>query len=258
MIKRQILLVGNDLSVCNPIQECMQNRNMEVSCIRAISEALDSFINHDYCLAIIDFQRLEVYSLKMLRMMRTAKRTPVLALIDDLTADEKVILLQAGANAYMEKPVDLNICAAQSEALIKLYWDSDDSSKVDKPLVFGTELVIHPLQRQVIVDGKFVDLTRTEFDLLFCMAQHPGRVWSRNQLYSQVWTDDPNASDDNTVRAHIGNLRKKLAITGKIYIQNIRGIGYRFALPTEDMQGKKGTANSSIWSQYLLGNDNES
>ena len=68
-------------------------------------------------------------------------------------------------------------------------------------------------------------------DLLFCLAQHPGQVWSRSQLYSYVWEDDLGVSGDNTVRTHIGNLRKKLADAGKNYIQNIRGVGYRFIPP---------------------------
>ena len=140
-------------------------------------------------------------------------------------------LLQAGANAYLEKPVNMNVCVAQAEALMKLYCESNHDYQKCCPLTFGTELIISPLYRQIFIDGEPIELTRTEFDLLFCLAQHPGQVWSRSQLYSYVWEDDLGVSGDNTVRAHIGNLRKKLADAGKNYIQNIRGVGYRFIPP---------------------------
>lgn len=84
-----------------------------------------------------------------------------------------------------------------------------------------------------MINNTPIKLTRTEFDLFFCLAQHPGQVWSRGQLYQQVWADDLGLTGDNIVRTHIGNLRKKLADAGKNYIQNSRGIGYKFVPPVE-------------------------
>ena len=80
-----------------------------------------------------------------------------------------------------------------------------------------------------------MELTRIEFDLLFYMAKHPNQIFSRQQLYRQVWGDDLGISGENTVRSHIGNLYKKLADAGKNYIQNTRGVGYKFVPPA----GKK-------------------
>ena len=101
-----------------------------------------------------------------------------------------------------------------------------------RPLVFGNELLIDPAYHQVLIDDEPVILTRTEFDLLFCLAQHPCQIWSCTQLYRHVWNDDLGLSGDNTVRAHMGNLREKLEETGKSYVQNSRGIGYKFVPPT--------------------------
>ena len=104
---------------------------------------------------------------------------------------------------------------------------------MERPLVFGNELSIDPAYHHVLIDNRPVILTRTEFDLLLCLAQHPCQIWSCAQLHHYVWNDDLGLSGDNTVRAHMGNLRKKLAEAGKDYIQNTRGIGYKFIPPTE-------------------------
>lgn len=227
----RILVVADDGLVCHSMKERMENDNMTVCCTNSPSEALDSFMKQEHCLVIMDIQLLGISGLDMVRIMREVKHTPILIITPRPDSEEKVALFQAGANAYIEKPVDITVCVAQAIRLIELYESSDDRTKGCYPLTFGTELIISPLYRQVIIDGTTLDLTRTEFDLLFCMAQHPGQVWSRNQLYHSVWTDSLGAEGENTVRTHIGNLRKKFADIGKDYVQTARGIGYKFVPP---------------------------
>ena len=239
MIKRRILIVEDDLSICRSMEEHLQNDSTDVCCVTTVADALDIFMTQEYCLVIMDLQLPETDGLEMLTTMRSAKHTPILALTSSLRPENRVALLQAGANAYLEKPVDMSVCAAQAEALIQLYCESNRDYQKCRPLTFGTELIINPLNRQVMIDGTPIELTRTEFDLLFCLAQHPGQVWSRGQLYSHVWADDLGVSGDNTVRAHIGNLRKKLAEAGKKYIQNSRGVGYKFVSPVPKHQKRK-------------------
>nr|WP_325182593.1 response regulator transcription factor [uncultured Oscillibacter sp.] len=236
MIKKRILIVEDDLSICRLMEEQFQNDRTDVFCVPASAGVLDIFMTQEYCLVIMDVQLSEADSLKMLNAMRAAKHTPILALTSSLKPENRAALLQAGANAYLEKPVNMNVCVAQAEALMKLYCESNHDYQKCCPLKFGAELIINPLYRQVFIDGEPIELTRTEFDLLFCLAQHPGQVWSRSQLYSYVWEDDLGAGDDNTVRAHIGNLRKKLADAGKNYIENSRGVGYRFVPPVLNMK----------------------
>jgi len=219
------------MSVCHSIKERMENDSTDVCCTNSPSKALDSFMKQEHCLVIMDFQLPEMKGLDVLHIMREAKHTPILVITPHINSEEKVALFQAGANAYIEKPVDITVCVAQAARLIELYESSNDRAKECYPLTFGTELIINPLYRQVIADGMALELTRTEFDLLFCLAQHPGQVWSRNQLYRSVWVDSLGAEGENTVRTHIGNLRKKFADVGKDYVQTARGIGYKFVPP---------------------------
>jgi len=209
----------------------MENDSTDVCCTNSAAAALNRFMTQECCLVIMDFQLPETDNLEMLCSIREESNIPILVITSPLESENKVALFRAGANAYIEKPVDMTVCAAQSETLIQLYLDSDNIAKKCYPLTFGTELIISPLYRQVMIDGIQIELTRTEFDLLFCLAQHCGQVWSRGQLYHYVWSDPLGLDGENTVRTHIGNLRKKLADAGKDYVQTIRGIGYKFVPP---------------------------
>lgn len=209
----------------------MENNTTEIQCTNSLAEALDLFLIHEYCLIIMDFQPFKIDCLDLIRTVREIRCAPLLAITPQLSSEEKIALFHAGVNACIEKPVDLSVCVAQAQTLINLYLDSNNNVKQHHPLIFGTELIISQLYRQVIIEGTPLELTRTEFDLLFCLAQHHDQVWSRSQSFDYIWSDGFGVGGENTVRTHIGNLRRKLADVGKEYIHTIRGIGYKFVSP---------------------------
>lgn len=195
------------------------------------AKALASYVKKDYCLAILDIQLSDMDGMELLRTMRQAKATPILVLTEPLHSKYIVAFFHDGADAYIEKPVNLQICRAQANVLIQRYLDSDIVTKEHRPITFGTELIISPRFRQVIVDGKPLTLTRKEFDVLHCLASYPGQVFSLEHLYTHVWNDESASSGEETVRVHIQSLRRKLAAAGKDFIQNSWGVGYKFVLP---------------------------
>ena len=95
-------------------------------------------------------------------------------------------------------------------------------------------MIIDPLARQVILNGEPLHFTRKEFDLLFCLASNPGQVFSRKQLYNHIWDEHSAYNVDEVVKAQIKLLRQKLSSTGKEYIQNVWGVGYRFRSEPDD------------------------
>lgn len=230
-MKKRILVIDDDLTVCRSIRETMQDDHTDVCYAMSVLEALDAFAAYDYCLVIVDLHLSEADSMDILRIIRQAKATPILTLAENPTEDEKVNAFRAGANAVLEKPLDMSVCAAQANSLIQLYMEQT-KGQTYHPLIFGTELIIDPTYRHVIINEEPLALTRKEFDLLLCLARHPGQVWTRTQLYSQVWNDDLGISGENAVKSHIGNLRRKLADMGKDYIQTSWGVGYKFVPPT--------------------------
>lgn len=225
-------MVADDNQVFgNEIQKVMQNDYIEVNFILSKEKALEYFMKNEYCLVIIFLQPSASRDMEILRMMREIKSIPIMVLTLKLSLPEKITLFHAGANVCLEKPVNLELCIAQANSLIHLYLDAKETDRNTYPLIFGAELIINPIYRHVIIDGEPLELTRTEFDLLYYMASHPKQIFNRQQLYRQVWGDDLGINGENTVRSHIGNLYKKLADVGKTYIQNSRGVGYKFVPP---------------------------
>lgn len=168
--------------------------------------------------------------MELLQTIRKTKSMPILVLTDFLSADDKLILFKAGADACVERTQNVAVCIAQANALIKLYVGANVYHASHNLITFDSELIISPRYRQVIIDGISLELTRKEFDILYCLAAYPGQVFTREQIYDYAWNDVPAVAVDEAVKAQIKNLRRKLALMGKDCIQTQRGIGYKFTL----------------------------
>ena len=233
MIKRRLLIVSNDPALCCSIRDEMENDATEIHCAASVSSALSFIASGEYYLLIADLQLPGMDRLEMVRILRIMKHIPIIAIGDHLEAGELIDLYHAGADVYMEKPIDPRICAAQANALIDLYFRADEESRKRATLAFGTSLVISPRYRQVLIDGEQIDLTRKQFDLLLYLAQHQHQVFSAKQLHEQIWDGFFDLGGDNTVTVHINILRKKLGSLGPKVIQTVRGFGYQFIPPPD-------------------------
>ena len=221
----------------------------------SVKEALNYLLSSEYCIVIICIPLSVDSSIEFLRLVRETYLMPILVITPKLRVSEKVALFHAGANACLERLVDAALCVAQARSLVQLYSDAKLTDKKVRPLVFGTELIINPVYRHVIIDGEPLELTRTEFDLLYYMAEHPNQIFSRRQLYQQVWGDDLGISGENTVRSHIGNIYKKLADVDKHYIQTPEGSAINLFLLL--VNNKNGSARAFCFGTSILSNYGE-
>lgn len=208
MIKQQILAISSDPAFCYPFQNEMGNDTTEIHCAASLSEALSCIAKTEYCLIIMDMQLSDMNKTEMVRILHVIRHLPIIAVSTVLESNEIVALYRAGIAAYMEKPFDFNVCAAQADALIRLYLQTEETSKKRATLAFGSSLVISPYHRQVLIEGMPIDLTRKEFDLLHYFAQHPHQVFSTGQLYEQIWENAFDVGGESTVMVHINTLRK--------------------------------------------------
>lgn len=229
-MKRQVLVIENDLTICKAIYDHLQDNLTDVFCVTSTAETLADHIEKDYCLVIIDVQPSDVNEMDLLQTIRLLKHMPILALTTAISTEEEIALLHAGVDAYIKKPINMQVCKAQANALIKLYIESDINHNQYKPVIHGSEFMISPRYRQVMIDGKPLTLTRREFDLLHCLASSPKQVFTCEQLYEHVWGDDSAVAVDDIVKSQIKRLRKKLSQIGKDYIQTEWGVGYKFVL----------------------------
>jgi len=233
-MKRRILVIDSDLNLCREIQTVMQDNRTEVICTTSEMNAMGVLAESECCMVIMGLLPSMDQTLKLVRHIRRANAAPILILAENIATSDKIILFYAGINACLEKPFNMEVFAAQVNSLIQLFEDAQAENQEDQPLIFGKELMINPIYRQVVVEGKTLVLTCKEYELLLCLAKHPHQIWSYAQLYSHVWNDTLGLDGDNTVKTHIGNLKKKLANHGKNYIQNSRGVGYKFVPPDCD------------------------
>ena len=231
MRDNRILVVSNDFQFYNLIQNAVQESGMGTCEYVAASGVQSDFPQYACSLIIVDIRNLDVNGSETVCTVRKIYSMPILVLTEKVAAKNKIALFQAGANACLEMPIDLSVCVAQADSLIQLYMEAQEKNRKHKPLNFGDELIIDPTYRQVIIDGELLELTRTEFELLYYMAGHCNQIFSRQQLYQQIWSDDLGIDGEHTVKTNIGNLKKKLTALGKGYIQNSRGIGYKFVPP---------------------------
>lgn len=229
MIKWQILILSKDPVLRQSLRCILESDTVAVHCVPTLSDTVYHMTRANCCLVITDLRISGVDNLEMIRILRLTKLLPILAIGTSLKCDDLVALYRAGLGSYMEYPIDVEICAAQAEALIRLYLEAEDKSRKQDTLAFGKSLIISPQYRQVLIEGRQINLTRKEFDLLLYLAQHPHQVFNAGQLYEQVW-DEPLVSGDSTVIVHVNTLRKKLGIK---VIETMRGFGYRFIPPPD-------------------------
>lgn len=228
-INKQILVINSDLTACRQFQETLQSETLDVHYTMSTSEALTRFMKEWYCLIIVDAALEDTSLIDLLQIMRRVKAVPVLvvAAAPFKTVDE-IAILSAGAVACMKMPEDFNILIARVHSLIRFYFEATAIESKRYTLTFGTEVIIDPAYYQVFLNGVSLDLTRREFEVLYLLASHDRQVLSKEQLYSYAWDSNCNSPVDEAVKSCIKVLRKKLALSGKEYIQNVRGVGYRF------------------------------
>lgn len=225
---KNILIVNEDPEELERLRTFLKEENSKILCAKSIQEALEYFINTELCLIILDANLSIEDDHKLLRAMRNTKTTPILVLSSQIDHTNRLESLQAGAHVYMGKPYSLEECLAQAQSLMQMYAESHPKVQKCYTLVCGKDLLIDPESRQVYLKGKELHLTRKEFDLLFCLASNPGKVFTREQLYDRLWEEQSAFNVDDVVKAHIKALRQKLSDSEMEYIKNIWGVGYRF------------------------------
>ncbi len=158
--------------------------------------------------------------LKKLKAQSTTADIPVIMATAKGTEYDKVIGLDLGADDYLAKPFGMMEMVSRVKAVLRRAYKDE---KTD--IVAVGKLTLNPQTHTVRADGEKVILTLKEFELLHKFMRHPGRVYSREQLLSDIWGAD-YVGETRTVDVHIGTLRTKLGECGE-YIDTVRGVGYR-------------------------------
>lgn len=152
---------------------------------------------------------------------------PIIMLTGQREDKDKIAGLELGADDYITKPFGARELLARVQAVFRLAQRG--KSLVGEGRIEFDQIVIDRDQRTVTVDGQQVELTRKEFDLLVLLAQEPGRVFDREELFRQVWSSD-YVGKSRTVDVHVQQLRSKIEPdpADPRYLITVRGVGYKF------------------------------
>ena len=175
-------------------------------------------------IALLDVMLPGVDGIELTRRFQREHGLPVILVTARSDEVDRLIGLEVGADDYISKPFSPREVVARVKAVLRR---TGDQRTGDETVRIG-ELSIDPERRAVAVQGRDVELTRTEFDILAAMAAHPGRVYSRLRLL-EVATGDAFEGYERTVDAHVKNIRKKLGEDPRAprYVHTVFGVGYK-------------------------------
>ena len=161
---------------------------------------------------------------RVIKADQEIKNTPIIILSALGQEEDIVIGLESGADDYVSKPFSLEVLNARIKTVLRRYRrkDEDDANRT----LFTQDIKINPRTREVVIDGKLISLTYTEFQILHLLMSHPGWVFTRYQIIDEIRGGNYPVTD-RSIDFQIVGLRKKMDGKGKL-IETIRGVGYRF------------------------------
>ena len=223
----QLLLIEDDARIRTMLTRALSDRGHAVATAGTAMGGLQQALRERPDLVVLDLGLPDLDGAEMLRMLRAVSKVPVIVATARDADDEVVRLLNQGADDYVIKP----FTAAQLEARIRAVLRRAGEDEAAEPVVVGG-LRVDARSREVSLDGRALELTPREFDVLYYLAARAGEVVSKRELMTEVW-HLPYGGADKTVDVHLAWLRSKLGETAAQarYLHTVRGVGVKLTAP---------------------------
>ncbi|ADH05073.1 MULTISPECIES: response regulator transcription factor [Bacteria] len=226
----RILIADDDKEIRNLLKIYLERELYMVDTAINGEEALHLFNQNNYNLVILDLMMPKIDGIEVCKKLRDKTNVPILMLTAKDHEVDKILGLSIGADDYITKPFSIHEVIARVKALMRrfLVLGSNNTAQEKTTLSFKG-LTINLNTYTVHTNKEEISLTGKELELLKFFTSNPGQVFTKTQLFRNVW-DDNYIEDDNTVMVHIRKLRKKIEIdpSNPKFIQTIWGIGYKF------------------------------
>lgn len=221
-----ILIVDDERLLVKGLKRSLEENGFTVATAYDGEEALNIMHSTHVDLVVLDIMLPKIDGLEVCRRIRKRWNTPVIMLTARGEDTDKIVGLELGADDYLAKPFNTRELIARIKAVLRRTSQAGDEPGAGV-LRFG-ELAIDVPRRLVALDGKPVELTATEFDLLYTLARHHGRVFTRDTLLEQVWGSP--YTDPRTVDVYVRRVREKVETdpAHPRWIMTKRGAGYYF------------------------------
>ena len=205
MAKNTILLIDDDENICKVVTLYLEKEGYDIKVALDGRTGLDMFFEINPDLVLLDIMMPGMDGIQVIKQIRQEKKTPVIMLTAKGDTFDKVLALELGADDYIVKPFEPKELIARIKAVMRRTEQAEESvEKINK-----------------------LDLPPKELELLYFLAQHPNRVFTREQLLQKVWEFE-YCGDTRTVDVHIKRLREKLSGDHNWQIKTVWGVGYKF------------------------------
>lgn len=228
MTSKTVLVVDDETKIIEVVRSYLEKAGYQTVCASNGSDALRMFEEFSPALVILDLMLPDITGEEICRRIRLKSRVPVIMLTAKVEDEDVINGLGLGADDYLTKPFSPRQLMARVEAVLRRTTDDPLTNELS---FRGGELIINYHQREVRKNGTPVTLTPNEFNILYTMAKHPLRAYTREELIELALGDDFDGFD-RTVDTHIKNLRQKIEDNSKtpMYIQTVHGTGYKFGV----------------------------
>jgi DNA-binding response OmpR family regulator len=231
-MRARVLVVDDEESLAKVVASYLERDGHEVVCVFGGPAAVDAARRDSPDVVVLDLGLPGLDGIEVCRQLRTFTDCYVIMLTARSDEVDKLIGLGVGADDYLTKPFSPRELVARVTAMLRRPRTIPASGGPDQqdeapPRTFGA-LEVDVTGREVRVDGRVVDVTRTEFDLLAVLSARPRMAFSRRQLIEAVWGESW-VGDEHLVDVHIGHLRRKLGDDpgAPRFVRTVRGVGYR-------------------------------
>ncbi|MCD8326929.1 MAG: response regulator transcription factor [Lachnospiraceae bacterium] len=227
----RILIIEDEVEIADLEKDYLELSGFEVAIANAGDTGLDMALKEDFDLVVLDLMLPGMDGFEVCKSIREKKNIPILMVSAKKDDIDKIRGLGLGADDYMTKPFSPSELVARVKAHMARYERLVGSHSKENDIVEIRGIRIDKTARRVYVDGVEKIFTSKEFDLLTFLAEHPNHVYTKEELFREIWNME-SVGDIATVTVHIKKIREKIEYdTAKPqYIETIWGVGYRFKI----------------------------
>ena len=225
MSEIKILVVDDDKNICDLIGLYLKKEGFEVFFAYDGEEAIEKFKSTSPDLIVLDIMLPKIDGIRVCREIRAESNVPIIMLTAKGETFDKVLGLEMGADDYIVKPFETKELTARIRAVLRRFESKPEAGSGDVSL---PGLYISLSNYELKIGGEEMDVPPKELELLYFLASHPNKVFTREQLLEQVWDFD-YYGDSRTVDVHVKRLREKLEGAEEDWsLKTVWGVGYKF------------------------------
>lgn len=224
-----ILLVEDDNEISEMLKSFLESEGYRIETAMDGEEAWHKFQCQNFSLILLDLMIPKINGMEIMKRIRKSSTIPIIIISAKYTDSDKTLGLGLGADDYITKPFSVTEVVARIKANIRRSTLYTTGNKQDSELIMSGIITMNLEDYTVRKNEQKIELTAKEFDIMKLLMSNPKKVYTKAQIYAQVWKD-AYMGDENAVNVHISRLRTKLEDDAKnpVYITTVWGIGYKW------------------------------